>query len=782
MYRLPAASLRPLSLAIALAVLSPLSHAAEQYRLESGPLSTQLNRFAAQAGIFLVSDGSLTEGQQSRVLDGSYSVEQALAILLEGSGLEAVKTGEKRYEVRPRANSTGLELSAVSISGKAPGSITEGTGSYTTGSTSSSTRLNLTPQETPQSVTVITRQRMEDQKLDDLADALDATTGIVVKPLVYGGDAPQILSRGSSINNFQIDGVPTSSAMGNYLQATAMYDRIEVVRGATGIMSGLGKPSATINMVRKRPTFDPQVSFTAEAGNWDRYGSGVDVSGPMTDSGNVRGRLVADYKHQHGWTDNYEQERITLYGISEIDLSDDTLLTLGFSNIAKKTNSQAALMPMLYSDGSKIDLKPSDIKTPDWAFYDHDLTSFFASIEHTFGSGWSIKSELSHARYEYESLYATSTGAINKSTGAGGRLLSPYWVNTTEQENLDTYLTGPFSLLGREHEFIGGVTLTNIHADGSNYTMVPSTYLIPTIFTWADDTPKPHYNKTGKTDRHEHQYNAYMSSRFHLTDSTSLLVGGRLTDWKNNNDTLTLSTGRVTKSRSRETGIFTPYLGLVHALNDTWSLYGSYTKIFQPQDSLVSQYVTSPEPEDGTSIEAGIKASFQDGRLNSSLSLFRTNQDNLAVWNNASNGYEMYNNTATEGAELEFNGALAEGWNFSSGYVYSVTRNDEDQRIITRAPRHSFKTFTTYRLPGDLSKFTVGGGFNWESKTGDDLKVMHQGSYTLVNLMGRYEINQHLSVSANINNLFDKEYIISAGVRGSYGMPRNFMTSLKYTY
>ncbi|WP_312255630.1 TonB-dependent siderophore receptor [Stutzerimonas nitrititolerans] len=239
----------------------------------------------------------------------------------------------------------------MTISGKAPGSITEGTGSYTTGSTSSSTRLNLTPRETPQSITVITRQRMEDQKLENLPDALDATTGVIVKLFSMGADAPQMWARGSSITNFQIDGVPTTSSLANYLQSTIAYDRIEVVRGATGMMNGVGSPSATINMIRKRPTFDPQTSISVEAGSWDRYGTGIDVSGPLTESGNVRGRLAADYKTQHAWTDNYEQENTALYGIGEIDLTDNTLLSVGFNHIKRYTDSATRLFPIVDVNG-----------------------------------------------------------------------------------------------------------------------------------------------------------------------------------------------------------------------------------------------------------------------------------------------------------------------------------------------------------------------------------------------------------------------------------------------
>lgn len=777
----PSVSLRPLSLAIALALFAPLASAAEHYQLESGPLATQLNRFAAQAGIFLAGDASLTSGQHSRALDGSYSTEQALAILLEGSGLEAVKTGENRYELKPLPTSNGLELSALSISGKAPGSVTEGTGSYTTGSTSSSTRLNLSQQETPQSVTVMTRQRMEDQKLDTLADALDAAVGVIVKPLSPGGDVPQIFARGSIINNFQVDGIPVGASLGNSLQGTAAYDRVEIVRGATGIMSGLGNPSATVNMIRKRPTFESQVSLNAEAGNWDRYGAGFDISGPLTEGGSIRGRLVTQSKHQHGWTENYEQEYQNIYGIIEADLGENTLLALGFNHLTRNTDSYVAVFPMVYSNGDKIDFNASDNSTPDWAYYDNKANNIFVSIEHTFDSGWSLKSEANHTQYKYEALNASVTGSVNKTTGSGASALLSHWGSDINQYSLDTYLTGSFSFFGREHELIAGTTLSQQESASPSQTRTSANYSIPDIFSWTDDIPKPSYRKTGKSDGNEYQHSAYLSSRFHLTSGTSLLIGSRITDWKRTSDAFTYATGARSKTQNRESGIFTPYVGVVQSLDETWSLYASYTKIFQPQIAFISQYIDSPQPEEGTSLEAGIKASFKDGRVNSSLSLFETNQNNLAVWSNTILGYEMFNDTTTKGVELELSGELTENWNVSSGYAYSVTRNDENERIITRAPRHNLKVFTTYRLPNDLDKFTVGGGANWESKSGDNLQVIKQGSYALFNVMGRYDINENLSASININNLFDKEYTF-AGVRGTYGAPRNFMTSLKYTY
>ncbi|MDR6213181.1 TonB-dependent receptor plug domain-containing protein [Paracidovorax wautersii] len=227
------------------------------YDLPAQPLGSALARIAADQGQQISIDAELVRGRTAPAVHGSYTPEQAARAALAGSGLALTHTGRGNWGLAPApapsvampaAPATGAHaLPAVTVSGKAEGSTTEGTGSYTTWSTSSSTRLNLTPQETPQPISVITRQRMDDQALVGLNDIMDATPGITVKAFGVGGDGPQIWARGASITNFQIDGIPSSTSMSNYLQSSVLYDRVEVVKGATGMMSGLGTPSATIN-------------------------------------------------------------------------------------------------------------------------------------------------------------------------------------------------------------------------------------------------------------------------------------------------------------------------------------------------------------------------------------------------------------------------------------------------------------------------------------------------------------------------------------------------------
>lgn len=753
-------------------------------------LSSALQQLGQQANLQILYSPETLSGLKSSAVSGHLEPEQALNNMLLGSGITFQMTGNT-VSLIPAAGAGGaLELGAVSISGKAPGSTTEGTGLYTTYSSSSSTRLNLTPKETPQSLTVMTRQRLDDQHLTNLSDTLDATPGIIVLRDGQGAESDGYFSRGFEIQNFEIDGVPTVKRMDNYTQSMAMYDRVEIVRGATGLISGLGSPSATINLIRKRPTAVAQASITAEAGTWDRYGTGFDVSGPLNETGNIRGRLVADFKTEQSWIDRYKQDSQLVYGITEFDLSESTLLTMGFSYQQTDVDSpMRSGLPTRFTDGSRTNLSRSLNSAQTWSYNDHEQTSYFTSIEHQFDNGWSGKVEFTHSENKFDEVFNYVNGGLNPD-GSGTTQLPVRFSGTPRQNNLDAYLTGPFSLLGQEHELITGVTLSNYYENVPAYGGWKYDYsgspagAIDNLLNWNGDSAKPDFSVTGKTTSEETQYAAYLATRLHVTDDLSVLLGSRVIDWHRDSSDKPYG-GTETKTKESETGVYIPYTGVVYDLNDTWSLYASYTKIFAPQSSWVRDINNKPlDPMEGTGYEVGIKGSHFDGKLNSSVALFKLEQDNLAIWVDTPGGntYKSEQGTTTKGIEFTLDGELAEGWQASAGYAYSVSTDADDQRIVTTLPRNSLKTFTSYRLPGVLDKLTVGGGVNWQSKTGADLHTFQQGSYAVTNLLARYDISKNLSASVNLNNVFDREYLSYAGDHGMYGAPRNIMTGFKYNF
>lgn len=782
-------SLRPVPLALVMALGLgtaavqaqgvPAAGVAVPFAIQAQPLAEALNAWAQQTRTQLIVQQDLVAGKTAAAVSGALTPQQALDRLLAGTGLVAVAEGWAVVIKAASAAGQPVTLQMVTVSGKAPGSTTEGTDSYTTDSTSSSTRLNLTPQETPQAITVLTRQRLDDQKLETLTEALEATPGIIVqKPFVgQGQDGNDIYARGSYLRNYQIDGVPTSLAVGPFLANTMSYDRIEVVRGATGIMNGLGTPAATINLIRKRPTTTPQKSVTARVGSWDRYGAGVDISNPLNDSGTARARVVADIDRQGAWVDRFDQKKRAFYGIAEFDLSDSTLATVGFNHLTQNASATIMGRPLFYTNGQRIAFSPSDNSSPAWDFYNQSSNSLFASLEHRFAAGWVGKVEYSQARYRDDVSTEGIPDTVDLATG-GLIDIWPYRsAGKTRQDNLDAYLSGMFSLFGRDHELIGGVTLSRRRSTSTLYEDDWANYPVGfNIFNWADTAPAPTFFQTGEGHVRERNYSAYLNGRFQLGDATSLLLGGRTVRWQLDETT-----------RQRKEQVFVPYVGLVHALNDAWSVYGSYTKIFQPQDGVVFLYGrpgASPDPEQGEGYEVGVKGSLYGGQLTTSLAVFQMDVSNLAFWNREARVYEVHGETRTRGVEIDVSGKLAEGWQLGAGYAYARTEDAQGQRALTRLPLQSLKLFTTYRLPGAWNQLTLGGGVNWQSAIRSSGTINYkQGGVALVNLMARYAVDKNLSVALHVNNVFDKRYFSTvANNYGTFGEPRRITASMKYSF
>lgn len=770
--------------------------------LPAQSLEGALASVARQSGLQLALDPALAAGRNAPALNGQYTTAQALNRLLAGTGLQAVRRGETLV-IQPALRGGDVQLAPVTVTaGTGYSGTTEGTGSYAQkGPSRAATRLALTPKETPQSVSVVTRQRLDDQRLDSIYDVLNATIGVSTFRQSVGADLDQPYSRGFSVSNFLVDGVPRSSAGSiSTSQNTALFDRVEVLRGATGLTSGMGYPGASINMVRKRPTHEAQASLSLEAGSWDRYGVGLDTSGPLTDSGHIRGRLVIDQKNQRSWLDRYEARQSLIYGIAEMDLGTDTLLTLGFSH--QKNDNDSSLrsgVPIYYSDGSKIGLPRSYNNAPDWSYYDMEDSHAFASLRHGFANGWKASLELSYLEDSHDAISYWHSGSIDRTTGLGQSIAPARWEGDARGHNVDASLSGDFFLFGRSHEFVAGFSLYQRKERGPGYGSGGWLWTWNSSYDGTIDSPiwdwdgsqanYPEFTKSSDGKIKTTEQTAYFSSRFNLADPLNLIVGARLMNWERVNETRPLS-GTYSKTATKETGVVVPYAGLTYDLSDTWTAYGSYTQIFRPQSASVVDIDRRPlDPEEGTAYEIGVKTSFREEKLNASLALFKVDQDRVAEYDASISAYRSLEGIHTQGAEVELSGELADYWNISAGYAYSVSKDEEGRRVMKRLPNHTVKVFTTYRLPGELSRWTVGGGATWQSRSGwgwentDDDGKNDQRAYVLVNLMMRYKLSDSTEIMGNLNNVFDKKYYTALlNDIGLYGPPRNLMLSLKHKF
>lgn len=676
---------------------------------------------------------------------------------------------------------------------------TEGTRSYSAQASNSSTRLNLSIRETPQSVSVITRQRMDDQGLTSLADVVDNTPGLVMNTSGNrGSDSSPIYARGFQVENYQVDGVNQvySNYKGIFQTADmAPYDRVEVIRGANGLMSGVGAPGATINLIRKRPAGEFQARASIEAGTWDLYRAEADLSTSLNAAGTVRGRLVASWQENGSYLERLREHSKTLYGIVEADLGTNTLATLGFLFQNQDATGHArGGLPMFYTDGGRTDWDRTKSSAADWAYSERHNQTWFVSLEHYFANNWKVKGTLEHSVYRYDEMlgYALS-GSPDRATGAGVGLWAGRWAGKPVQNSLDVYATGPFTLLGREHELVVGATASRTRDETSPYTLWSFTDWSPAIdniYTWNGQTPgEPANPATGDIVNQENLTSAYATARFKPTDRLSLILGGRITSWENIKDTSYYNGNPAVHLDRHESDKITPYAGIVYDLNEEWSVYASYTDIFKPQNNKDpgGNYL---DPLLGRSYEVGAKGGLLDGRLNVAAALFRVQQDNFAVVlpgvqaPDGSQAYEAVSGTTTRGIDLEVSGEVLPNWQVAASFTRSLAQDRDGVTLNANVPQNTAKLFTSYRWPGIGHGLTIGGGVRWQSRAytrlQDPLGVqrrIEQDAYAVVDLMARYQLSRDVSARLNVYNVFDKHYHPDPGST-YYGAPRAFRLGL----
>ncbi|WP_022960859.1 TonB-dependent siderophore receptor [Halopseudomonas pelagia] len=715
----------------------------------------------------------------------------SLSVSLAAAGVApAWAQGQAGQSMQHDESITLEPVTVTAEAGKTP--ITEGTESYTTDSMNTATRLSLPIRHTPQSVSVVTRQMIDDMALESITDVVNVTTGVTSKAL--DSSRSGFAARGFDITNLQIDGVPTTWssgwAAGETDMDTLIYDRVEIVRGATGLVTGAGNPSAAINLVRKRA--DSKVftgSVSGQVGSWDRYQGTMDVSAALNESGSVRGRVVGSYLEEDSFVDLAANEKSVLFGTLGIDLTDNTQLNLGASYQENSpTGSMWGGLPTWFSDGTRTDWSRSKTTAADWTEWASKHSTYYANIEHSFDSGTKLYAAYSRSVNEGDLRLLYLSGAPDKTTGLG-MSASPTWYDVKrEQDNLDLYATTPFQFGGRSHE----VTVGLMHSKQELITDNRARLSVPAVgnyYQWDGSYAEPQWGPSRTyTTQDTEQLGAYAVARLRLADPLQLIIGSRISNWETSG-TKWDGTGYEFEHDKE----LTPYAGLIYDINDQYSAYVSYSEIFNPQDyqDRNGDYL---DPLEGQNYEAGLKAEYFGGRLNAALALFRIEQDNLAqpdvgqvVPGGIAQAYYPAQGTTSNGYEIELSGALSDNWNLLVGWAQFSAKDADGEYVNTRFPRRTANLFSTYRI----NRLTLGAGLNWEdsnyTRANNPLgqsEKLEQDAYALVNVMARYQISDELSAQLNIDNLLDEKYYSQIGFYSQYafGAPRHSKLTVKYSF
>lgn len=684
---------------------------------------------------------------------------------------------------------TVAHLDTVEVTAEKQSTSSEETGRYSQKTAKGSTGMLLTAKETPQSVTAVTHQQIKDQNLNSLAKVLEATHGISVSAFDRGRYS--FSARGFGIDKVKVDGmdlkINNQWTTGESTENSVLYDRVEVVRGATGLTTGAGDPSASVNLVRKRANSTSH--YTILEGGIGRYGdinTMIDHSQPLNSSGSVKSRFIVEHKNGNTFIKNEKERYTTLYGNIEADLTDTTKLGLGISYQKEKRN--AALwggLPAFYSDGEETNWIRSKNASPDWTYWDNESVNYFADLTQKLGDQWEIalKSNYRIGKHNSE-LFYFSGSSLNRQDGLGWSPWPGKFRNENTQSNVQLDLSGSFSAWGLEHSAAFGIQYNRVHRN--SYAADNSIFDGASDFNrWDGSYARPKWgNMSEKYYQNLTEFGAYISTRLRITDRLSTILGSRISSYR------TEGIYYGTKQNFNAHDVWTPYVGLTFDINPQNTVYVSYTDIFKPQN-YVDYNNKLLSPVTGETYETGWKGSYFSNNLQTQLSVFETRQDNLAEYiginpNTLLGYYKTSKGAKVRGFEIEASGNLTQELKLSAGYTQWTGNDATGNPINTTQPRKQFKLFATYNMNSLIQGLTVGAGINWQSKIYTkqaNYGIYQQKSYALANLMARYQFNDNLSAQLNIDNLFDKKYrnALSFG-QYTYGEPFYTHLNLRYEF
>ena len=774
------------------------------YDLPAGALSATLNRIATESGVVLSVDPALVEGRQSAPVQGRHEPEQALREALKGSGLELLRGESGVLTLRPLP-AAAVTLPAVPVQDQAASLLdpgrTEGSGSYAAVASTTAFKLPLTPREIPQAITVIPQAAIKDFGLTDIRRILMFTPGVHVSS-ERGPQAYYFQSRGNEMQ-VQYDGVPSSNRFGNRSEGmtfdTATIDRVEVLHGAAGLLTGPGKPGGTVNVIRKLPTDKAQVAMEAGGDSWGGWRGMADVSGALGDSG-VSGRLVTVYEKQDSYIDDASGKHSVLYGVIGKRFGTDTELYAGVNLeqvIDASYGSHYGLPANI--DGSLLDVPREKNLGADWADQDNAMDTVFLRLRHAFSADWTLHGMFTYEDFETQQIEAIAARNRDENDYQNIYLYSQIenWYSDTQA--LDLYLQGRFALFGRQHELMLGFNGARKDHGGDGGAS-PTFLAVIDPATWDPSQAPGPFSKGwvdyGSWSGEFEQYGFFGGTRLSLLDPLHMIVGTRVSWVRQDYDGVT---------SNKEDAVATWYGGLVWDFSRLVSAYASYSDIFEPHSVTTidsnGQVLNSIV---GENYEVGLKLEAYEGRLNGTLAVFRLDQTNLAEpdigggevpgvcgGNTLDPCSKATGLIRSEGFELSLAGEIVRGWQVLGGYTH-FKRDRKDGELdpyAAKTPEHQLHFATSY-TPAD-KRWTVGATARWQEQTtyggdifflpGQEFRTVQKG-YTVVGLFGGYQITPKLRLNAAVDNLFDETYLsgLEWPIGGLvYGDPRRASLTLR---
>ncbi|MBD7948494.1 TonB-dependent siderophore receptor [Psychrobacter sp. Sa4CVA2] len=641
----------------------------------------------------------------------------------------------------------------------------------------------------PQSISVITQAKIDDLNLDTLDQIAKRTTGLRV--LQNDDGRSSIFSRGYEYDQYSIDGLasPMASINGT-LPNLAAFDRVEVMRGPSGLFNSASEMGGVINLVRKRGEADGKQILEANVSNPTGYGVTADLQGSLSADDSLVGRTVLQYNQRAnpvvddiGGKDN---QNSTVYVSVDKQLNDSSKFGLGYLMQDRQITPNNGLPT--FADKSLISLPQDKFYGAKWNDFNSQSHDVFADFEHRLASAGVISAGMRYSDREADYNYAFAGSALvdNKTNVAG--------IGADIHEtslSADVNLSQPFKIGNHQSEYVIGADYKRFKTDNENArTQALGKGLTVEQINDLNEVSIIEQARRGEkgfalvhTENTLSETGLYGKVNYKPIDKLSLIAGGRLSHYEIESDDKISNANASTDSSSKATG----YGAAVYELTPNINAYGSYTQVFTPQ------YVANKDgellkPREGDQIEIGLKGHWQD-TLSARLSAYRLTDENAAAPTKDGDQVAL-GKRQMQGVELEVNGEIMPNLQVSGGYSYldsdiKQASSDRDDGIFLLMPKHSANLWVSYEADNWLARpLTVGLGVNavGEFSSSQGIKA---DSYNTWDAMVSYPFNDQLTGQLNVYNLFNKDHYVRVGSLNTFNIPgdeREVKASLSYKF
>jgi outer-membrane receptor for ferric coprogen and ferric-rhodotorulic acid len=643
------------------------------------------------------------------------------------------------------------------------------------------TGLSMEIKDTPQTISTIDKDEMADFGLTGSNEALGLATGINVEQ--YETNRASFNARGFEIQLTQVDGLGMTNSFGTVVgrEDTFLFEKIELIRGANGLLTGVGNASGTINYVRKRPKNEDGGEFGVTGGSDGLKRADLDYNKVLTQDGTWAGRLVVAHEDKDSYLRDLHDRRTSIYGVVDGQIGRNGVVTVGVTAVdAKQDSPMWGSLTLLRSDGTQADFDVGSSTSQNWTYWNTKSINAFAEYTHRLGGNWEGKLTYNrrHGDEATRLLYAYSpVGTLNPdNTGLVGW---PYRsVGDSDNNVLDANLSGEFSAFGRQHNLLVGASQSREKTTVDTYDAL-SHFLDPLpAFPYNGDAyAEPAWGPRAPSTRGEQKLTRlYGASRFELTPALKSIVGVNAVRLERSGASIygTAATNTVYPDLKK----LSPYAGLTYDITADILGYVSYSDIFQNQDQtdINGEYLA---PVKGVNAEIGVKAEWLNRSLLTTFAAFTAKQGGLATYAGlTTSGTYWYEpkDVKSRGFEFEATGRVGKDTRVTLGYTQLRLTGPDGNDIYEWVPRNTLNFRVDSRIPM-LPALRLGAGGRWQS---DVSKVgsAKQESYLVVNAFAAYELGEAVTLRLNVNNLFDKKYVGGLAYGAIYGVPRNGLLSV----